>query len=83
VSRTWLVSCLLLALACSDRGVPSGSVALPAGDEPPTLILRCQNGRVGAFLVAGGSLEAESGALPDQVVEVELDSAVSCSEDVP
>jgi hypothetical protein len=98
------VSSLLVCLACSDRGVRSGSIpeaadflpmaadtapaasallidadTLGLGDgEQPRLVLRCEHGRLGAYLVVGTQADVESGEIDDRAVVVRLDSAPSC-----
>lgn len=50
-----------------------------SGDrEQPRLILRCEEGRVGAYLVVGAPGKVESGPIDDRAVVVRLDSAPSC-----
>ena len=46
--------------------------------EQPRLILRCEGGRVGAYLIVGTSAEVESGPLDDRAIPVRLDSATPC-----
>jgi hypothetical protein len=82
VSRKWLLPCLLLWLGCSDGAVRSGSQAV-AGEEEPTLVLRCEEGRVNAYMVVGLPGEAESGRMEDGAVRVDLDSVMSCSGNAP
>jgi len=82
VSRKWLLPCLLLSLGCPDGAVRSRSLAV-ASEEEPTLVLRCEGGRVNAYLVVGPAGEAESGPIEDGAVRVDLDSAMSCSENAP
>lgn len=82
VSRKWLLPCLLLSLGCSDGAVRSRSLAV-AREEEPTLVLRCEEGRVNAYLVLGPASEAESGQMEDGAVRVDLDSAMSCSGNAP
>ena len=89
--RIWLLS-LLACTACTDGPVRSGTVAEPAdflptisdttsealSTEQPRLVLRCEEGRVGAYLIVGTVAEVESGRLDDRAVPVRLDSAPSC-----
>jgi hypothetical protein len=49
-----------------------------AGGEQPRLVLRCEEGRLGAYLMVGTPAEAESGQLNDRAVPVWFDSAPSC-----
>jgi hypothetical protein len=90
VFRRWLLPCLLLSNACSDRPVRSGSLSLPGNQDSvggsesePTLVLRCQNGRVSAYLVSGSPAEIATQQVQDGAVEVQLDSAPPCSESAP
>lgn len=82
MSPKWLLPCLLLWLGCFDGAVQSGSRAV-TGEEEPTLVLRCEGGRVSAYLVVGPLGELESGRMEDGAVRVDLDSAMSCSENAP
>jgi hypothetical protein len=92
----------LLAAACTDGAVRSGTVAeqadfLPTisdttsealsigreddtlvNREQPRLILRCEEGQVGAYLIVGTPAEVESGRVDDRAVPVRLDSAPPC-----
>lgn len=89
VLRKSLLASLVLVGSCSDR--PEGSGYLPyaapadslsgAVEEQPTLVLRCLDGRVDAYMVMNPS--AEPGAVADQMVPVQLDSAPPCSEPFP
>ena len=99
--RAWLVSFLLVSVACSDRAVRSGSLSEEAdflpmaadsaelvssfvidgdtlGGDQPRLVLRCEDGRLGAYLVVGTPAEVESGQVDDSAVVVLLDSTPSC-----
>jgi hypothetical protein len=90
--RGWLVPGLTACLACSDGRVHSGSLPeaadfLPmAGDsgedtltgQQPRLILRCENGRLGAYIVLGPPGEAEPDPIDAHAVAVDLDSAPAC-----
>lgn len=102
--RTWILSPLLVCLACSDRGTHSGSLPEPAdflpmaadtaeaapspdvqpdtiaqdSSELPRLVLRCEAGRVNAYVVAGGSPPPENQDADSAAVPVLLDSALSC-----
>ena len=90
VSRIWLLS-LLAGTACTDGAVRSGAAEqadfLPTisdstsealSTEQPRLILRCEWGRVGAYLTVGTAAEVESGRADGRAVPVQLDSAPSC-----
>jgi hypothetical protein len=46
--------------------------------EQPRLVLRCEEGRVGAYLIVGTPAEVESGRADDRAVPVRLDSAPRC-----
>jgi len=46
--------------------------------EQPRLVLRCEEGRVGAYIIVGTVAEVESGRVDDRAVPVRLDSAPSC-----
>jgi hypothetical protein len=50
----------------------------PGNREQPRLILRCEEGRVGAYLLVGTPAEVESGRVDDRAVPVQLDSASTC-----
>ena len=83
---------LLACTACTDGPVRSGTVAEPAdflptisdttsealSTEQPRLVLRCEEGRVGAYIIVGTVAEVESGRVDDRAVPVRLDSAPSC-----
>jgi hypothetical protein len=49
-----------------------------AGGEQPRLVLRCEQGRLGAYLIVGTPAEAESDQLNNRAVPVWFDSAPSC-----
>lgn len=46
--------------------------------EQPRLILQCEEGRVGAYLIVGTAAEVEFGRGDDRAVPVRLDSAPPC-----
>ena len=83
---------LLACTACTGGPVRSGTVAEPAdflptisdttsealSTEQPRLVLRCEEGRVGAYIIVGTVAEVESGRVDDRAVPVRLDSAPSC-----
>jgi hypothetical protein len=89
VFRMSLLASLLLVGACSDRSERSGYLALPGAadslngpvEQEPTLVLRCLDGRVDAYLAMDPS--ADPGVVSDQIVPVQLDSAPPCSEPFP
>lgn len=91
--RGWILWGLAVCLACSDGRVPSGSLPEAAdflpmagdsgvqdtmGSEQPRLILRCEDGRLGAYIVLGPPGEAEADPIDPRAVAVELDSAPAC-----
>ena len=63
----------------TSEPLPTGSHDDTLGNrEQPRLVLRCEEGRVGAYLIVGTVAEVESGRLDDRAVPVRLDSAPSC-----
>lgn len=74
--RQWLLPSLLLPLACS---IPRGG----SEAETATLVLRCHEGRVSAFMVVADTAGIAVGELPEDAVEVELDGSPECSESAP
>jgi hypothetical protein len=77
-----LVVSLLLAVACSGQTQRTGYLEFPEDslsggvEEEPTLVLRCLNGRVDAYLAMDPSADP---GVADQIVPVQLDSAPPCS----
>jgi hypothetical protein len=89
--RYSLPLCLALVLACSGAEIRStsagerlpdatttGSLTAPDSsveNEQPTVMFRCEQGSVGAYIVT-----SPSGAEPtqDQMVRISLDSALDC-----
>jgi hypothetical protein len=82
--RIWFGPLLLLQVACSDESVrpPSRESGIQvdtldtAAADQPRVVLRCEQGKVGAYIVVGpeqGSDDIDSSAVP-----VYLDSALSC-----
>jgi hypothetical protein len=62
-----------------SEALSSGSDDHTLGNrEQPRLVLRCEAGRVGAYLIVGTAAEVESGRVDDRAVPVRLDSAPSC-----
>ena len=59
--------CLLLAGACSGGDTR---------DAEPTLVLRCVDGRVDAYIAMGTPADSDSGM--DELIPVQLDSALGC-----
>ncbi len=68
----------------TDSAEPASSMVIDGdtlgfGDgEQPRLVLRCEEGRLGAYLVVGTPAEGVSGQIDDHAVVVRLDSAPSC-----
>lgn len=68
----------------TDSAEPASSLVIDGDtlglgdDEQPRLVLRCEEGRLGAYLVVGTPAEVESGQIDDHAVVVRLDSAPSC-----
>lgn len=58
--------------------VPEDDTILGPTGERPRLVLRCEAGQVGAYVVMEGSEEAEPHPAGADYVRVELDSAQSC-----
>lgn len=86
-ARFGFVLCSLVA-GCADGDPRSGareSLASPPADEvvvegslaieEPTVLFRCEQGRLGAYVVTG-AVEAEPAEA--QMVRIELDSAPDC-----
>lgn len=63
----YLWICLFLAGACSSSDT---------GDAEPTLVLRCVDGRVDAYVAMGAPADSDPGL--DELIPVELDSAPGC-----
>lgn len=84
-----LGACLLLAAGCSNGEVrsemgplvASATAALDSVVEPdlageqPTVLLRCEEGRIGAYVVTG---EFDDQPAENQMVRISLDSAPEC-----
>jgi hypothetical protein len=77
VSHPWLCLGLILSTACSEGAVRSASL------EQPTLVFRCEQGQVSAYLVMDDQVAQDSVAFRDQAVRVDLDSAPPCFEAAP
>lgn len=89
VQRICLGFCLFMVTGCSDGDIRSGiqrPVASASADievgaevnlasEQPTVMLRCEEGRIGAYVVTG---EFEGEPAEDQMVRISLDSAPDC-----
>jgi hypothetical protein len=56
----------------------SGDTLADAGEERPRVVVRCEAGRLGAYLVMDGSLDADSAGLDDRAVPVTIDSPPRC-----
>jgi hypothetical protein len=93
VRRLSLLLVLSTCLACSDHSARSGALpqqadflpsitkAAPetlAASEEPRLLLRCEQGRMGAYLVVGTDIDSEPGQPQLNAVAVALDSAPPC-----
>jgi hypothetical protein len=90
VSRNGWVFCLFLVSGCSEGTLRTGSISLIAADsldlpdpEEPRVLLRCEQGRVDAYLVVGTAAEAEAGAIDERAVRIDLDTALFCSDSAP
>jgi hypothetical protein len=75
LSRAWLGPCLLFWIGCSDVPVPSGFLD---HEREPVILLRCQEGRVAAYITTDPPDDVEAGAVPEEAVPIELDSTPSC-----
>jgi hypothetical protein len=83
VFRISLLASLLLVGSCTDHSERTAYLSFPGGadslsgsvEEQPTLVLRCLNGRVDAYLTMDPS--AEPRVVADQI-SVQLDSAPEC-----
>ena len=91
--RAWFLPSVIVSVACSDGGVRSGSApeaadflpmaadsADPASspDQQPRLLLRCEQGRLSAYLVVDPAVEGDSVLIDERAVNVRLDSAPTC-----
>lgn len=89
VQRIRLGFCLFMLVGCSNGDVRSEGQWAVAGatvdaevgvetaltEEQPTVLFRCEEGRVGAYVVTG---EFEDQPAQDQMVRINLDSAPRC-----
>ena len=57
--------------------ITTGTLPDGAGDQPRVLV-RCEGGRLGAYVVMGSAQGGDSGGLDDNAVPVTIDSAPSC-----
>jgi hypothetical protein len=90
VRLPWLFCYLTMSVGCTDQGLRSASAperadflpttaeSLEALQEEPQLLLRCEGGRVGAYLVVATPDDFESGEADDRAVPVKLDSVLAC-----
>ena len=65
----------------ADSAGPASSLVLDddtLGEDQPRMVLRCEEGRLGAYLIVGTPAEVKSGRMDDHAVVVRLDSAPSC-----
>jgi hypothetical protein len=46
--------------------------------EEPRLLIRCEGGRIGAYVVVEGTSETETDSGPVEAVPVSLDSTLAC-----
>ena len=75
MTRAGLLVCLLLA-GCFEDPALSGFLDR---DAQPGIILRCEEGRIAAYVTLGPPAEADSGGgIPDGAVPVQLDSTQPC-----
>jgi hypothetical protein len=90
VRSAWLFCCLTIVAGCTDSGVGSGTRpetadflptaadTLESSPEQPQLLLRCEAGRLGAYMVVATPADLESGRAEERAVPVKLDSVLSC-----
>ena len=91
--RACFFSFLLTCIGCSDSGMRSGNMPeaadfLPTVVDPgysaasdgeqPQLVLRCEEGRLSAYLVMQPADEVDSAGIGARAVAVRLDSAPEC-----
>jgi hypothetical protein len=65
----------MILMACTDADIRPAS-ALERAE--PQLLLRCEGGRLGAYMVVATPADLESGAADARAVPVKLDSVVAC-----
>lgn len=58
-----------------DSAEVTGSVA---GGEQPRVVVRCEAGRLGVYVVMGGAENVDSAGLDESAVPVAIDSAPRC-----
>jgi hypothetical protein len=56
----------------------SGNVLADTGGERPRVVVRCEAGRLGVYVVMGGERSPDSAGLDERTVPVAIDSAPSC-----
>jgi hypothetical protein len=74
VPRLWLF-CPIILMACTDAPIRSGTTS---ERSEPQLLIRCEGGRLGAYMVVATPAELESGEADLRAVPVKLDSVLSC-----
>ena len=90
VRRIAWVMMLLSSWGCTERSVRSATLPdkadfLPtisgsdsSRSEEPRLLIRCEGGRIGAYVVMEETSETESDSGPVEAVPVSLDSTLAC-----
>ena len=56
----------------------AGDARSDTGGERPRVVVRCEGGSVGAYVVMGGAQDGDSTGLGEGAVPVTIDSAPSC-----
>lgn len=56
--------------------IVSGAAGAEGESEQPSVVFRCEGGRLGAYLVTTAS--GDDGLFEDQMVPISLDSALGC-----
>jgi hypothetical protein len=89
VQRIGLGVCVFIVVGCSGGDLRSGAqgpvasataddeggAEVEAGGEQPTVLFRCEEGTIGAYVVTG---EFDDQPAEDQMVRISLDSAPRC-----
>ncbi len=75
MSRAWLAPYLLLWTGCSVDPAPSGFLDR---ESDPVLLVRCQEGRVTAYITLDPPDDLEGSPIPEGAVLVQLDSVTPC-----
>ena len=90
VRRIAGVMLLLSSWGCTERSarsatVPESADFLPtvstndsSKSEEPRLLIRCEGGRIGAYVVMERTSQTESDSGPVEAVPVSLDSTLAC-----